>query len=227
MNCSIKSIRSHVVVIGLTSILLTTAACSRQQPTVSDNDGNSYGTVTIAGKAWTTENLAVAHYRNGDPIPEIKDSLEWAKATTGAWCYNQNNADNGKTYGKLYNWYAVNDPRGLAPKGWHVATDAEWQAASAELGGDSESAGAMKADGLWKNNSAINAHPSGLNLLPSGARRDNDGYYLPPGEYGRFWSATESSPESAWGYSISYYDNALRRGKANHHIGFAVRCVKD
>jgi uncharacterized protein (TIGR02145 family) len=82
--------------------------------------------VKIGDQIWMTENLNVDHYRNGDPIPEVKDPVEWAKLKTGAWCYYDNEPENGKKYGKLYNWYAVNDPRGLEPEGWHVPTNTEF-----------------------------------------------------------------------------------------------------
>lgn len=82
------------------------------------------------------ENLAVSRYRNGDEIPQVQDAAEWNRLTTGAWCYYENNSANGVTYGKLYNWYAVNDPRGLAPEGWHVPSDNEWQMLVEKTGGE-------------------------------------------------------------------------------------------
>src|SRR4030095_15485991 len=90
---------------------------------------------TICDQDWMVKNLDVTTYRNGDIIPEVTDPTVWAALTTGAWCYYENNSTNGTTYGKLYNWYAVNDPRGLAPTGWHVPTDAEWTTLSTCLGG--------------------------------------------------------------------------------------------
>ena len=77
-------------------------------------------TVTIGKQTWMKKNLDVSRYRNGDVIPEVADLSTWVNLTTGAWCYYENKSDNGTTYGKLYNWYAVNDPRGLAPAGWHI-----------------------------------------------------------------------------------------------------------
>lgn len=86
-----------------------------------------YNTVTIGTQVWMKENLKVSHYTNGDPIPEVKDSLAWLIQTKGAWCNNENKPANGIVYGKLYNWHAANDLRGIAPKGWHVPSDAEWK----------------------------------------------------------------------------------------------------
>jgi len=95
---------------------------------VKDIDGNVYKTVTIGNQVWLTENLNTTHYRNGDPIPEVKTAAEWEdcyRKEKGAWCYYNNNPSNGKKYGKLYNWYAVNDSRGIAPVGTHVPSKKE------------------------------------------------------------------------------------------------------
>jgi uncharacterized protein (TIGR02145 family) len=81
--------------------------------------------IKIGDQTWTTKNLDVSAYKNGDAIPQVQDEESRANLTTGAWCYYENDTENGTTYGKLYNWYAVNDPRGLAPKGYHIPTDAE------------------------------------------------------------------------------------------------------
>jgi hypothetical protein len=102
---------------------------------VTDVDGNVYGAVKIGNQVWTKENLNVSKYRNGDIIPQVTNQTEWSNLTTGAWCYYENSTANGTTYGKLYNWYAVNDPRGLAPQGWHVSSNDEWTVLTTFLGG--------------------------------------------------------------------------------------------
>lgn len=91
--------------------------------TVTDIDGNSYNTVAIGGVEWMAENLNVSHYKNGDVIPQITDNTQWANATTGAWCYFNNSTANGTVYGKLYNFYAVTDSRGLVPDGWEIPSE--------------------------------------------------------------------------------------------------------
>ena len=219
--------RKLLVISGVLAVMLLSAGCSGQPEKVVDRDGNSYPAIQTGSMIWTGKNLDVAHYRNGDPIPEVKDPKEWAILTTGAWCYNDNKQENGTTYGRLYNWYAVNDPRGLAPKGWHVATDAEWSALGDVLGGMENAGGALKASRLWKGEKSEGDNKSGLEALPAGARRDTDGEFMQPGEYSRLWSATEIAEKSAWSRSLGYFDAALRRGKANKHTGFSVRCVKD
>jgi uncharacterized protein (TIGR02145 family) len=116
------------------------------KPVFSNNTANqvtqtgSYKSVKIGTQTWMTENLNVSTFRNGDPIPETKTREEWEQAGNKkqpAWCYYENDPKNGAKYGKLYNWYAVNDPRGLAPAGWHVPTDSEWTAFEEQLGNDS------------------------------------------------------------------------------------------
>lgn len=81
-------------------------------------------TIQIGTQKWMSKNLDVAFYRNGDPIPQVTSPTAWAVLSTGAWCYYNNDPIQGNKYGKLYNWYAVNDPRGLVPQGWHIPSDA-------------------------------------------------------------------------------------------------------
>lgn len=93
--------------------------------------------VKIGTQVWMAENLNVFYFKNGDAIPVVKTAEEWAKADENkqpACCYYENNAENGKTYGLLYNWYAVNDKRGLAPAGYHIPTKAEWTTLTTYLG---------------------------------------------------------------------------------------------
>ena len=117
---------------------------------VVDNKGPIKG-VAIGTQVWTTKNLDVATFRNGDAIPQAKTDEEWEAAGDNkqpAWCYYDNKASNGTKYGKLYNWYAVNDYRGLAPAGWHVPTDYEWTVLSTFLGGD-DVAKKMRSTSGW------------------------------------------------------------------------------
>jgi uncharacterized protein (TIGR02145 family) len=109
--------------------------------------------VTIDTQTWTTKNLDVSNFRNGDTIPHVQDKNAWAKLTSGAWCYYENNNANydsiGSIYGKLYNWYAVNDPRGLAPNGYHIPTHAEWNILRDNLGGEEIAGAKMKSNQGW------------------------------------------------------------------------------
>jgi uncharacterized protein (TIGR02145 family) len=158
---------------------------------VTDYDGNVYKTVKIGTQEWTAENLNVEHYRNGDPIPQVQDKDEWAKLTTGAWCYYANTSENGKIYGKLYNWYAINDSRGLAPAGWHIPSDAEWTTLTDYLGGTTKEkneggikywiievvGGKLKATTLWDSPNTGATNSSGLTAFPGGFRDYNGSYY--------------------------------------------------
>src|SRR5258708_5920309 len=106
---------------------------------VIDKDGSNYRTVKIGRQEWMAENLDVSHFRNGDPITEAEDAGEWQKEGSGgrpAWCYYNGDPISGRMYHKLYNWYAVNDPRGLAPDGWHVPSNSEWVDLEGYLGGN-------------------------------------------------------------------------------------------
>ena len=179
--------------------------------------------IKIGTQTWTTKNLDVTKYRNGDAIPQVQDKNAWAKLKTGAWCYYENNTANGTTYGKLYNWYAVNDKRGLAPKGYHIPTDAEWTILTDNLG---EEAGTkMKSTSGWDNN-GNGTNTSGFAGLPGGYRFYN-GNFDDIGAYGYWWSSSEDDTDYAWyrylgngtGYVNSYY--------SNKRVGFSVRCLRD
>lgn len=146
--------------------------------TIRDIDGNTYKTVKIGIQLWMKENLNVSHYRNGDPIPEVKNPTEWINLTTGAWCYYINDSAMGPRYGKLYNWYAVNDPRGLAPTDWHVPSHAEWISLTTYLGGEDVAGGKMKEAGTshWQSPNAGATNSSGFTALPGGYRLSNGAY---------------------------------------------------
>ena len=185
-------------------------------------------TETIATQRWMDKNLEGVTYRNGDVIPQVTDATTWAALTTGAWCYYNNDPANGAIYGKLYNWYAVNDPRGLAPQGWHIPTDAEWTTFSNSLGGESISGDKMKTTGTsrWNSPNTGATNESGFAGLPGGYRSPSGTFYY-VGNYGYWWSATQYYSTYAW-YRRLYYNNGyLYRNFDNKEIGFSVRCLKD
>jgi len=192
---------------------------------VIDKDGINYKTVIIGSQEWMSENLNVEHYRNGDVIPQVQDYEKWSALTTGAWCYYENSSSNGKTYGKLYNWYAVADPRGLAPEGWHVPNDAEWTQLTDFLGGEKVAGKKMKSKTGWlENKSAINE--SGFTAIPGGMC-DKDGSFYDINKFACFWSSSESSNVFAWYRFLIYnYANVARFDGAKER-GLSVRCVKD
>jgi uncharacterized protein (TIGR02145 family) len=171
------------------------------------------------------KNLDVLTYRNGDVIPEVTDAAEWAGLTTGAWCYYDNDAANGAIYGKLYNWYAVNDPRGLAPQGWHIPTVAEWTTLGTLLGGDAVAGGKMKTTGItrWLTPNTSATNESGFAGLPGGLRYDFGGYFNGVPSNGHWWSASMSGNYTG----LAYYDGILVKGTYDKGNGLSVRCLRD
>lgn len=168
------------------------------------------------------------HYHNGNPIPQVQEPKEWCALTSGARYFYYDDPANNKKYGKLYNWYAVNDPRGLAPRGWHVPTDAEWGTLVDYLGVNDVAGSNMKKTGTnhWSppNNGATNE--SGFSALPDGFR-DDGGSYDGVGRYTAFWSFTEHNSYYAW-FRDFYFDSSdVSRDDYNKRFGLSVRCLMD
>ena len=186
-------------------------------------------TIVIGTQQWMEKNLEVVTYRNGDIIPQVTDATTWAGLTTGAWCYYNNDVANGAIYGKLYNWYAVNDSRGLAPQGWHVPTDTEWTTLTDKLGGATSVAGGkMKSVGTTKwttpNTSATNE--SGFSGLPAGYC-DDTGPFFNIGNYGFWWSSSVYDSSKAWSRVMSSNLGTVTNPFNIKAGGFSVRCLRD
>lgn len=199
-----------------------------QSGTVTDIDGNVYQTVTIGTQVWMAENLKVTHYRNGDAIPNVTDNGTWSGLTTGAYCAYNNDENNVATYGRLYNWYAVADSRNIAPAGWHVPTDEEWQTLVDYLGGSSVAGGKLKETGTahWNSPNEGATNESGFTALPGGYRYDS-GLFVNMGDYAYFWSSTEYSSYFAWYRYLSFSHSQVGRTNLIKRLGFSVRCVRD
>lgn len=184
------------------------------------------GEVRIGKQVWMTKNLNVSRYRNGDPIPQVTNPSQWGTLTTGAWCYYENNTSNGKVYGKLYNWYAVNDPRGLAPTGYHVPTDAEWSLLTDYLGGENMAGAQLKSITGWEDYPTFVNNATGFTALPGGhclwAQQ-----FGSIGTNGFWWSSTGHDDVDGW-IRILFFDQIrIERGYLPKTSGFSVRCVKD
>jgi uncharacterized protein (TIGR02145 family) len=201
-------------------------ASPNQDESSNQNASSNLDEVTIGSQVWTSTNLDVSTFRNGDPIPQSRTNEEWKKAGENgepAWCYYDNDPSNGTKYGKLYNWHAVNDPRGLAPNGYHIPTDAEWTKLSDCLGGEDLAGTKMKSKSGWKENNGTNS--SGFSGLPGG--RCSNGSFGSIGCNGYWWSSTETRTYSVWirnllydyGGVISFYDSKV--------VGLSVRCLRD
>ena len=175
------------------------------------------------------------HFQNGDKIQEAKTDSEWEKAGKNkepAWCYYDNNSSNGKKYGKLYNFYAVNDPRGLAPNGWHIPSDAEWTVLTDYLtnNGHSGTEGrALKAKFGWndfRGNSANGTDDYGFLGLPGGYRFKG-GDFNNIGYYGYWWSSSQYWTVAAWFRDLHRGNDAVNRAISTKGDGFSVRCLRD
>lgn len=198
---------------------------------VSARNSNS---VKIGRQEWMTKNLDVSCFRNSDPIPEAKTREEWQQANLdhkAVCCIYGNDPSLGETYGRLYNWYAVHDPRGLAPAGWHVPSDAEWTQLINFLGGQEQAGEKMKSRHGWSEN-GHGSNESGFSALPGGACAD-DGYLGSVGYLGVWWSTTEDTvymydpTAQAWYRSLYYLNGTISRNAHSKGNGFSVRCVKD
>jgi uncharacterized protein (TIGR02145 family) len=208
---------------------------------VKDIEGNKYPSIIIHGQEWMQKNLAVSKYRNGDPIPTVLNDAQWESTTTGAYAIYDDVVSNNTTYGKLYNWYAVSDSRGLCPTGWHVPSDDEWSALINYLdpnaaGGDSINlaGGKMKStgtlengDGLWYSPNEQATNESGFAAFPGGYRFYG-GLYNVIGNFGFWWSSAENDSDVAWSRRLFHEDSSVYRdGSNNKQYGFSIRCVRD
>jgi uncharacterized protein (TIGR02145 family) len=192
-----------------------------------DIDGNVYDTVVIGTQVWMNKNLRVSKYRNGNPIPTNLINTTWQNTTSGAYAIYDNTATNDSIYGKLYNWYAVADPRGLCPVGWHVPSDAEWSTLENFLDGSSVAGGKMKSvSPLWLSPNSGATNSSGFSGLPGG-NRNSSGTYVNVGYLGYWWSSTQFSTTSAWLRSLFYNNGDVNRNYYFKRFGFSVRCVRD
>jgi len=184
---------------------------------------------TIGNNTWQTKNLNVDKFRNGDLILHAETDEEWREAGSNcqpAWCYYDNNIENEEQYGKLYNWYAVNDPRGLAPLGWHIPSDAEWKTLTDFCGGGETAARYLKSLILWQKNGGGD-NKSGFNALPGGFRYSTGSFdYI--GYFGLWWT---SSREATPGFTIIrelFFNNSIvLRRSTTFNDGLSVRCIKD
>ena len=190
------------------------------------SENNEIKSVKIGNQVWMAENLNVDHYRNGDPIPTSLSNAQWESTTKGAYAIYNDDPTNEKIYGKLYNWYAVNDSRGLCPTGWHVPSDDEWTLLTLSLGGEKVAGGKMKSTSLWDSPNTGATNSSGFNALPGGYR-DSSGAYSYVGYGGGWWSSSENGSSTAWSRKLTYGHSNGYRNDYSKQNGFSVRCVRD
>lgn len=194
---------------------------------LTDIEGNEYKTLWINGKQWMAENLRVIKYNDGSEIPLVTSNDEWMVLTTPAYSwYNNDEETYGATYGVLYNWFVVNTGK-LCPEGWHVPSDDEWTGLIDFLGGEEVAGGKLKSTSNWLEPNTGATDAIGMNMQPSGARRDNNGTFFRIEQYAFFWSSTENNEARAWQRHLYNGNEIAKRGYSDKKYGFAVRCVKD
>jgi uncharacterized protein (TIGR02145 family) len=199
---------------------------------ITDGDGNVYNIRTIGTLIWMTENLKTSHYNNGEPIPAVTDSTVWNYLTSGAYSDYDNTSTNSLIYGKLYNWYAVNDNRKLCPTGWRPATPLDWGALLEFAGWDSNTGGKLKETGTahWSSPNTGATNEYGFTALPGG-------YRYPQGFgninlTGAWWCAKNPLSSDDNVNMVYFWNNRsdftfLGSPPVAKSIGFSVRCVKD
>ncbi len=200
---------------------------------VIDIDGNVYSTIMVGDQEWMAENLKVTRYRNGDPLIDVPDEEQWNWMYNGAYCSNENDDNNESSFGYLYNWYAVDDDRGVCPENWHVPTLEEWQNLVEDFGGNDVAGAHLKAtgtleggDGLWHEPNP-STNESGFTALPGGYR--NGSYFESVGSRVYFWSSTRYQVVGQYSHYIKLnnYDTSATISYFEWHKGLSIRCVSD
>ncbi len=211
---------------------------------ILDSDGNVYETITVGDQVWMRENLRTTHYQNGDRILNLSSNESWASSSDGAFSYYKNNPTNGQIYGALYNWFAVDDHRRIAPRGWHIPSEREWQQLITNIRETSannsnlekiDSEIAAKLAGrkeLWKDGALKKSVSFGLSrfgILPAGYRQSDSGNFPYIGEAAFFWSSTESSTRQELALHFSLYDGGSGFSSSENYkrAGYSIRCVKN
>jgi len=195
-------------------------------------------TIKIGHQEWSSENLNVDHFNNGDEIQQVESAEDWLKCLenkTPAWCYYGYKTENEKKYGKLYNWFAVNDSRGLAPEGFKIATLSDWSELIDFLGGTSVAGGKLKSSTGWVSDGRAmgllkvsdSTNESLFTALPSGLVRQ-DGNFDAEGTTGTWWTSTpdETNSVKAARLYIEFCYKIVHQSFSNKGMGLAVRCVK-
>jgi uncharacterized protein (TIGR02145 family) len=196
-----------------------------------DYDGNTCETITIGEQVWMAENLKVTRYRDGTKITNVTDPTAWSSLTTGAHCSYNSILVNEKTYKYLYNWYAVNNSKYIAPTGWHVPTQAEWTTLINYLGGASVAGDILKETGNthWTGTYTGATNTSTFTALPGGCVGIENGVYgfYGIGTNGYWWSATAVDSNNAYSWSLSNNSAEAVTTSSAKQSGFSIRLVKD
>ena len=221
----------------LTPFFLRTQIVSSNS-TVTDIEGQVYKTVKIGKQVWMAENLKTSKYRDGSKIPQVIDAKSWEHANTGAWSHVENNEKFNAVYGKLYNWYAVNDKKGLCPVGWAVPSDDDWKILESvykmsdndldelEWRGTNQAIFLKdKGSTHWRENNSMSTNASGLSVLPAGSKRTL-GQFFGLYSLAYLWAATEESQGSGWFRCFQDTKLNICREGIDKHFGLSVRCIQ-
>lgn len=199
-------------------------------------DGYTYSSVVLGnGQEWMAENLRTTVYANGDTIPHVVVESEWVNLSIGAWVHYNNDSLYENPYGKLYNWYTVDDSRNVCPTGWHVPSDVEWTTFITYLdlnGGATNTnfaGGKMKSTGTqyWTDPNTEATNESGFSALPGGYYSFNIGDFVQIGNEGDWWSSTPQNTYEAWCRFLVDHNGGAYRYFDHKRNGFSVRCLKD
>jgi uncharacterized protein (TIGR02145 family) len=249
IGASMLMVSFGIMTYAISKVVPLGGGSSNEGTSSIEAESSSKGTTTtnevIIGKqVWMTRNLNVNKFRNGDPIPEAKTDEEWLKAGENeqpAWCYYDNDLANGEKYGKLYNWYAVNDRRGLAPKGWKIPSDEDWSRLTDFLGGENIAGKKLKFNDFWAKNyreTGNGTNESEFSGLPGGCRLTK---FMDISFYGRWWSSTKSEGNTllmrpnylvpsnyySWSRTMYFDNNLFFKCESHKRVGYSVRCLKD
>lgn len=222
--------KTNLTIVAIIAITFLFSACgntSSQQKGTNDDAGEKTE-LKIGEKIWKLKNLDVTKFKNGDPIKEAKTIDEWKSACENnepAWCCYENNPENLKKYGVLYNWFAVTDPRGLCPEGWSVPSENDWKDLVNSLGGSNIAGEAMKCKNEWNIDTSAD-NTSGFSALPSGLR-DANGDFLGLNQTAIWWTSTEWIGNKVCTYVLEAGQNFCIDYPANKDVAHSVRCVKD
>jgi uncharacterized protein (TIGR02145 family) len=201
-------------------------SCSSPQLDEEVSPEVSIPSIQIGNQIWMAHNLAVTHYQNGDPIVLLEPDEYWRQTTDGAWCYYNNDSVNFHQYGKLYNWYAINDQRGICPDGWRIPTKTDWMELIEFSGGDSLAGGTLKQPELWERLHDDAADQFNFSAKPSGYRLTS-GEFLNHGIITVFWTADKADQNNAWDIFIISKSPIAGISQTGAEHGFSCRCIKE
>jgi uncharacterized protein (TIGR02145 family) len=200
----------------------------------TDNEGKKITEVMIGSQVWMAKNLDVTRYNNGDSIPNVTNDSLWNVMNTypkGAYCNYNNDEANATIYGRLYNWYAVTDKRGVCPTGFHVPSDAEWTTLVNAIGGE-EAGGKLKEAGTahWQSPNTGADNSTGFTALPGGIRT-HDGLFSDIYLAG-LWQTSSRAPDAIgcytnWIYCIINSEAQMYRSEYCQNSALSIRCIKD